>query len=134
MIKPDYFADKYLIFGFQRGFDRQAVPTIRLCRERRFTGPSFAMSSKTGCSMLELGLGGASSRHSGRRRLYALPILKDPGIGRRRCRFVFVSLLSVSALYEADLVNMPALSCGGLLSFMAGIVLSYVARKDKSLP
>ncbi len=132
-IKPDYFADKYLIFGFSAPglLDRQAVPTdsampgaeihgtfIRNVLEDRL----LYRLSWVWEAFLVLAVGAAAA-------LCASYFKKPLALAGAAAVLVIVSLLSASVFYEADLVNMPALELAAAsLSFMAGIVLSYVAE------
>ena len=132
-IRQEYFADKYLIFGFSAPglLDRQAVPTDSAMPGAEIHG-TFVHNVLEGRllyplgwiweTLLVLAAGVAAA-------VFASYFRNPLALAGAAASLLLAPLLSASIFYEAGQVSMPALELAAAsLSFMAGIVLSYVAE------
>jgi adenylate cyclase len=132
-IKPEYFKDKYLIFGFSAPglLDRQAVPTDPAMPGAEIHG-TFVQNVLEGRLLNPLGwiwellivlsIGTAAA--------FCASYFKKPIVLVGTALLAFMTPLLVAFFfYEAGLVSQPGLELAAAsFSFMGGIVLAYVVE------
>ncbi|MDX9826546.1 MAG: adenylate/guanylate cyclase domain-containing protein [Spirochaetia bacterium] len=133
VIKPEHFKDRYMIFGFSAPglLDRQAVPTDAAMPGAEIHG-TFINNVLNGQLLyslypiweilIVLALAAAAA-------LCASYFKRPAALVGAAALLLLAPLAAASLFYEAGLVSMPGVELAALsISFMAGIVLSYVAE------